>query len=444
MSRRAVRLLALLALSAVVLASCGGDDDDAAPDTTDVSDAPTTTSAVDGDGTTTAAPPDESSPTLADETTTTAAEPAIDVPQYGEIVATLAADDLGGRDNGTDFSTAAREAIIDELEQFTQPLDGEAGDRAAYLSEFDGGTNILALIPGTELPDEYVIVGAHYDHLGSDCIALDDTDTICNGATDNAAGVAVALEVGRAIATGATAPRRSVIIAIWDSEEDGLLGSAAYVAAPALPLESTTAYVNFDIQGANLSPALADVTVMVGAETGGAPLVAAATAATEASTLDTVPLSLLFGQGRSDHANFAAAGVPSVFFTDANGPCYHTTGDDLSVVDFDKLGQQIATAQALTRTLVSTDDVPVFDPVAPAATFSDAESMYQILLLVEPDLGLYPDGVVAFYDDFVAQLGAVVDEGETAFDDADVAMLLAGSVQLVEALTQTDCDGYLG
>ena len=182
---------------------------------------------------------------------------------------------------------------------------------------------------------------------------------------------------------------------------------------------------------------------MVGAETGGAPLVAAATAATEASTLDTVPLSLLFGQGRSDHAPFAAAGVPIVFFTDANGPCYHTTGDDLSVVDFDKLGQQITTAETLTRMLVSTDDVPVFDATAPAATFADAESMLEILLRVEPDLGLYPDAVVAFYDDFVEQLGAAVDDGESAFDDAAVATLLAGSVQLVEALTQTDCDGYL-
>ena len=65
-------------------------------------------------------------------------------------------------------------------------------------------------------------------------------DQICNGATDNATGTAVALAVGQAIAASATPPRRSVIVALWDAEEDGLLGSAAYVANPLVPLAQTS------------------------------------------------------------------------------------------------------------------------------------------------------------------------------------------------------------
>ena len=97
-------------------------------------------------------------------------------------------------------------------------------------------------------------------------------DTICNGATDNAAGVAATLAIGRAIATQSTPPRRSVILAFWDREEDGLLGSQFYTQNPLVPLAATVGYVNFDIQGANLLPSLRNTTFAVAAETGGARL----------------------------------------------------------------------------------------------------------------------------------------------------------------------------
>ena len=131
----------------------------------------------------------------------------------------------------------------------------QRGD-AAFLQPFDRGTNILAIIPGRELPDEYVIVGAHYDHTGSSCRTADPTNTICNGATDNATGVAAVLAVGERLALVPGGPRRSVVLALWDAEEDGLRGSRAYVDAPLVPLEQTVAYVNLDIQGANLLPSL--------------------------------------------------------------------------------------------------------------------------------------------------------------------------------------------
>ena len=118
------------------------------------------------------------------------------------------------------------------------------------------GTNILAIIPGSEIPDEYIFVGAHYDHLAT-CRTVDVGDTVCNGATDNAAGVAAALGVARGIAALPTAPRRSVVLAFWDTEEDNLLGSALLPATPDGPIANTVGYINFDIQGANLLPSFA-------------------------------------------------------------------------------------------------------------------------------------------------------------------------------------------
>ncbi|HEX2562719.1 MAG TPA: M28 family peptidase, partial [Acidimicrobiales bacterium] len=102
----------------------------------------------------------------------------------------LAGDAMGGRDNETEGSARARRYLIDRLDDFAVGVDASAPGDAAFTQAFAGGTNVLALIPGDELPDEYVIIGAHYDHLGASCDTADPADTICNGATDNATGVA--------------------------------------------------------------------------------------------------------------------------------------------------------------------------------------------------------------------------------------------------------------
>jgi Zn-dependent M28 family amino/carboxypeptidase len=261
---------------------------------------------------------------------------------------------------------------------------------------------------------------------------------VCAGAADNAAGVAAAFAVARAIVADGT-PRRSVVIALWDREEDGLEGSLDYVLDPAFPLDKTVAYVNFDIQGANLLPSLANATVMVGAETGGPALVAAALKATEASTLDTAPLSLIFGQGRSDHAEFVKGGVPSVFFTDANNGCYHTAQDDVENLDFAKLDQQILTATALTRDLVATDTAPTFTPNTPPATYDDAVTMLGLVSAAEPDYGKFDAEQQATTIQFLADLNRIVDAGAAAFSDADVGTVLGGSGALVAALASGEC-----
>ena len=399
------RSLAVLAATAVLLVACGGDDGD----------------------------PQSSTSTTSTSSTLAA---AADAARSEETVRALADDAMEGRDNQTPGSARAQDFLVDALGEFAEPVGDD------FRHPFAAGTNILGMVPGGDRPDEYVLLGAHYDHLGHDCRDDDDGDDICNGATDNAAGVATVLEIGRRLAAG-DRPSRSVILAFWDAEEDGLLGSAAYVTDPPVPLDRTTAYVNWDIQGLNLLPSLQDVTILVGAETGGPAMVDALRSATSTSDLDTVPLSLLFGQGRSDHAAFAGAGVPTAFFSDVTSGCYHTVKDDVAAVDVDKLGREVDLGEAVARRLSTMDDVPSFAAGLPLATFDDARSILRLLDRAEPDFGRYSADDQAAAKAFQAELRSAVDEGAAAFDDDDVATLLQGSVMLVDLLDDGECDPFL-
>jgi len=402
------RAIGVVLLAGVLLAgACSGDDGDGSSSAEGAGDSSTTTTAL------------------------------VDEDRYREVVETLAADEMAGRDNQSPESEEAQAYLTGYLDELTEPLPG-APD-GGYAWPFEAGTNLLGLIRGGDRADEYLVLGAHYDGIGTDCPSDDPADTICNGAADNAAGVAAVLEVARALAEAG--PERSIVVALWDAEEDGLLGATDYVTDPPVPLEDTIAYLNWDIQGANLSPSLTDLTVMVGAETGGPHLQAAAAEAAGASGLRTLALSLLFGQGRSDHAPFAAAGVPVVFFTDSNNSCYHTAQDDLAALDVDKLGQQILTGIALAQDLSSTEQVPEFDDAAPAASFTDAESMLEVVRSGREDFDLFGNQEVA--EAYLADLERIVAAGEAAFDDAAVSALLGGAVDIVEALTTGECSSYL-
>ncbi len=386
---------------------------------------------------------EESAP-AEDTTTTTATTEAasgVDPARAQAVVEQLADDSLEGRDNQTPGSESAQNYLVEQLAEFTDPIDGDSLD--GYGHTFGAGTNLIGLIPGGERADEYLVLGGHYDHLGTACATDTPGDVVCNGAADNAAGVASVLEIGRALAADPDPSARSVVVALWDAEEDGLLGAEAYVDEPAVPLEDTIAYLNWDLQGANLSPSLTDLTVVVGAETGGPNLIAASEAAAATGTLETLDLSLLFGQGRSDHAVFAEAEVPVVFFTDANNACYHTSQDDLTTVDFDKLAQQIPPGEVLARDLATTDAVPEFDASVPAASFQDAVSMLAVMSGAQPDLARFPPETQRTAEQYLADLEAMVDAGEAAFDDAAVSTLLGGAVEIVEALTLGECTGFV-
>jgi hypothetical protein len=359
------------------------------------------------------------------------------------IVFRLASDETEGRQNGTPGSALARSFLIDQLRPISNGLNTSASGDAAYTQSLPGGTNVVSVIPGTDLANEYVVVGAHYDHLGSFCAYKTPGDRICNGATDNAAGVAAVLGIGRAIAARSNRPRRSVVLALWDREEDGLIGSRHYVQNPLVPLASTAAYVNFDIQGANLLPSLRNTTFAVAAETGGSRLQSIVRSAIDRQPLDTPMLSSIFGQFRSDYASFLGVRVPSVFFTDATGPCYHTSDDEIEIVDFEKLNKQIGTALAVTRDLANTNTPPAFVSGAPLATYDDLVAFAEVVERGSVDIGRFSAADQATIQSVRDNVRRLVAEGRAAFGSDDVFAMLGYAASMVNLLTHGECDGFL-
>lgn len=355
----------------------------------------------------------------------------------------VARDALNGRDNNSAGSISAQNYLIALMKNggASGLNSGQVGD-AAFKQPFNLGTNILGLIPGTDLADEYVMIGAHYDHL-SGCSIATPGDFICNGATDNATGVAAVLDIALYLSVPENNPRRSVILAFWDREEDGLLGSGFYTANPLVPLASTVAYINFDIQGANLLPSLRNVSIAVGAESGGQAFVDAVDIATATEPLNVVQFSEVFGQGRSDHANLIDAGVPSVFFTDSTGPCYHTTGDDFSVVDFGKLEQQIRIAISLAAQLASGTLTPAFNGAPPLATYEDAVSLNALMQQALPDIDRFTPSQQATLLAQTSTMADIVADGPGLFDGNDVNTMLLIALNVVTLLSTGECDGFL-
>ncbi|MDX2234253.1 MAG: M28 family metallopeptidase [Hyphomonadaceae bacterium] len=167
--------------------------------------------------------------------------------------------------------------------------------------------NVVALLPGREAPDEAVLYGAHWDHLGR-CTPVDGDD-ICNGALDNASGTSGLIELARRFAQEGPA-RRSVLFVAFTAEEQGLLGSAYYALNPAIPANRTVAAVNMD--GAALNGATRDVIVVGYGKSEIEDLLARyAQAQGRAIKPEEFPERGSFY--RSDHFNLAKAGIPVLY-----------------------------------------------------------------------------------------------------------------------------------
>jgi hypothetical protein len=358
----------------------------------------------------------------------------------------LADDSLDGRNNNSQGSGYAQRYIIKAVSQYAQGLDSAQTGDAAFKQPFiiggQLGTNILALIPGSDLADEYVIVGAHYDHIAV-CTQKGVGDTICNGATDNATGVGEVIEIAYNLSLPENAPRRSVILAFWDREEDGLLGSAYYVSHPLVPIADAVAYINFDIQGSNLLPSLRQISFAIGAESGGPTFVSGVQAAIASQPLETKLFSSIFGLNRSDYVNFLNQSVPTVFFSDSTGPCYHTSGDNPSVIDSKKLNQQAHIATHLTLQLTNGLLTPTFTTGLNSVTFDDAVTLSAVVQTALSDLGRFSASNQAFITSSASTLAALVADGSAGFYTAngDITVLNIAA-QLVNLLTSGTCEGF--
>ncbi len=186
--------------------------------------------------------------------------------------------------------------------------------------------NVLALLPGVGSTDETLVVGAHYDHLGTRPAPTSGGDpVIYNGADDNASGTAGVLELARVLAaTGGL--RRNILFIAFSAEELGLLGSTHWVENPTVPLEQVKAMFNFDMIGR-----------LEGKEV---TLYGQGTAAEFAALLEAAATStgLTFRAARgvpavSDHAPFHRRGIPVLFAFTGVHKEYHRPEDDWQRID---------------------------------------------------------------------------------------------------------------
>ena len=271
----------------------------------------------------------------------------------------LAGDELQGREAGFHGSRVTSEYIVSLLQwmgvspladSYFQPFDAYRKERQKKgclevhpdsivklkqeVHQKLSMRNVLGMIPGKNTK-EYVIVGAHFDHLGIDP-ALDG-DQIYNGADDNASGVSAVLQIARAFLASGQQPERNVIFAFWDGEEKGLLGSKYFVQT-CLFLSQIKGYLNFDMIGRNNKPQQPKQVVYF--------YTAAHPVFGDWLKEDIRKYSLQLEPdyrawenpiGGSDNGSFAKVGIPIIWYHTDGHPDYHQPSDHADRLNWDKV-----------------------------------------------------------------------------------------------------------
>lgn len=207
---------------------------------------------------------------------------------------------------GVDFDTAAAAAVSRDFEP--RHLGRTASVSVTNAIRHSLSRNVVALLPGSEAPDEYFIYMAHWDHLGLDPAI--EGDGIYNGALDNASGTAALLELAQAFASLEKSPRRSMVFMSVTAEEQGLLGSAHYAANPLFPLSKTVAGLNMD--GLNIIGPTAEITV-TGYGMSELDGILQKAAEARGRRVDPDPKPEHGSYYRSDHFELAKLGVPMIY-----------------------------------------------------------------------------------------------------------------------------------
>lgn len=189
--------------------------------------------------------------------------------------------------------------------------------------------NVIGVIEG-KTPDQIIVLGAHYDHLGS------ANGYIWNGADDNGSGTVGVMTIAKAIMESGIKPSKTIIVALWSAEEEGLLGSKHYVENLQYPLSSLRLNVNFDMISRYVADDDPTKVSMIYTES-----FPAFRSITEENLkkyeidLDVEYQPSKDPPGGSDHRSFVEAGVPVMRFKPGHREEYHTPADEISTIDWD-------------------------------------------------------------------------------------------------------------
>jgi Zn-dependent M28 family amino/carboxypeptidase len=249
----------------------------------------------------------------------------------------LSHDSMQGRRVGTPGNAMARAMIAARFDSLKLEVVGTKGRTPGFTGRGGAtqGANVIGMIRGTRFPDQYIVVSAHYDHIGvtnpggRGCAAI-GADSICNGADDDASGTAGVLNLAQYFMRNK--PAHSIIFAAFDSEESGLAGSRAWVDSMPVAPEKVLININMDMVGRNDKNELYAAGPTKWPHL--APMVNAAIACAPK------PVKLISGHDgnpghtggndwttQSDHGSFHRRGIPFIYFGEEDHPDYHKAGD---------------------------------------------------------------------------------------------------------------------
>jgi len=265
-----------------------------------------------------------------------------------ELLYVYASDYFAGRETGTKGQKIAVDFLRSYYEtQNIAPVEGTDNYFQPFELELKGNfiatENVMAIIPGTEIPEEYIILSAHLDHIGT------HDGQINNGADDDGSGNVALLEIAEAFQAAVKAgngPKRSIVFLHVSGEEKGLLGSKYYVEHPLLPLENAVANLNVDMVG-RLDPKREDKDPNYIYLIGSDKLSQELHEVSEQTNAKYTQLKLDYTYNddndpnrfyyRSDHYNFAKKNIPIIFYFNGTHEDYHKPSDTPDKINYDML-----------------------------------------------------------------------------------------------------------
>jgi hypothetical protein len=296
----------------------------------------------------------------------------------------------------------------------------------AVVRERQSARNVIAYLPATApvvaASQPWVVIGAHYDHLGrgdkgNSLASSSEVQAIHHGADDNASGTAAVLAIADTLAREPR--RRHVLVAFWSAEEIGLIGSNAFTTTPPVPLGQIAAYLNFDMVGRMQNNRLI-VQATGTSPAWGRVLERANVAAGFDLIVQPDPYQ------PTDVATFNQAGIASLAFFTGSHADYHKPSDLADRVNFDDLDRVVDMGAAVLRSIVDADQPPQFTKV-------DQPTSRGSVAGLRVTTGTIPD--------YATETKGLVLGGVTGGGPAEQAGLMKGDV-IVEIAGQTIANIY--
>jgi hypothetical protein len=257
--------------------------------------------------------------------------------------------------------------------------------KAEVIREMSTTRNVSMVLPGEDeaLKNEYIIIGAHFDHLGmggpgSGSMVV-DTVAVHHGADDNASGVSMMLELAEKFALTKGSHKRSIICIAFAGEEEGLLGSKYFVDNPGIDLTKVNAMINLDMVGRLKDSSSVQISGVGTAGDFGEMIT---------SGNDTSLLRLTLseeGYGPSDHSSFYGKNIPVLFFTTGAHMDYHTPSDTYDKINYKGMVTISSLIFKITEKLASSPDKLKFREAGPKIERGRLMRRKSVTLGIMPD-----------------------------------------------------------